>query len=107
MRQYFRRRSRFAGKIVNCDASHAFDCMISEISNAGAKVEIRRDDIFPEKFFLLDSRKWIAFEAELIWRKGNIAGLHFRREHDLANDTDPQMLPLRFLSVSNTLIGGH
>ena len=101
-RQSPRRPVRFAGKIVNCDASRSFDCMVVEISNNGAKIEIRNDEVFPEKFFLLHSREWVAFEAELIWRGENVAGLHILHEHDLANNTDPQMAQIKFCSVSRS-----
>ena len=99
-RRSTRRRAFFSGKIVHCDGSHSFDCVIRDISESGAKIEIKQSDIVPKRLFLLGSRTPTAFEAELVWRKGNLAGLRFLREHDLASSTDAQMLRLRFHSAA-------
>jgi len=95
-RRSTRRGAYFNGKIVHCDGSDSCNCVIRDISGSGAKIEIRQSDIVPEKFFLLGSRTRTAFEAELVWRKGNLAGLRILREHDLASSPDAQMLRLTF-----------
>ena len=98
-RRSIRRQAFFSGKIVHCDGSHWFSCTIRDISELGAKIEIRHSDILQERFFLLGSRTQTVFEAELAWRKGNFAGVRFLREHDLVSSEDPRMLRLRFHSA--------
>lgn len=104
-RRSTRRRAFFSGRIVRCDDLHPSDCVIRDMSETGALIEIKQSDVIPEKFFLLGSRTQSAFEAELIWRKGNLAGLRFLREHDLVTSNDAQMLRLKFLSPALARIG--
>jgi len=104
-RRSTRRRAFFSGRIVRCDDLRASDCMIRDISETGALIEIKQSEVVPEKFFLLGSRTESAFEAELVWRKGNLAGLRFLREHNLVTSGDAQMLRLKYLSPALARIG--
>lgn len=98
-RRSIRRQAFSSGKIVNCDGSHWFNCVIRDISESGAKIEIRQSDILQKELFLLGAKTKTVIEAELAWRKGNFAGVRFLREHDLVSSEDPRMLRLRFHSA--------
>lgn len=95
-----RRKIVFGGRVVHSDGSRSFDCVIHDFSKAGAKIEIRESDIVPKTFFLLGSREWVAYEAELVWRKGTFAGARFQCAHDLAGSVDPRMQKIMYLGAS-------
>jgi stress-induced morphogen len=95
-RRSTRRPTFFRGKIVHCDGSYSYNCVIRDMSESGARIEISQSGGVPEKLFLLGSGSRTAFEAEVVWKKQTFAGLRFIREHDLVSSTDLRMLRLRF-----------
>jgi PilZ domain len=94
-----RPRTFFGGRLVFRDGSCSFACVIRELSEAGAKIELPASRLMPQRLFLLTSKKQVAYDAELIWRRSTSAGLKFHATMDLAGCTDPQLLFLRRLSA--------
>ena len=78
-----RHRSYFHGKIVSRDGSFSMDCVIRNLSNTGARIQVHNDELFPVRFFLLCTSVKRTFEAEVAWRRGSFAGVAFRAIHDM------------------------
>jgi hypothetical protein len=94
-----RPRTFFGGRLVFREGSYSFACVIRELGEAGAKIELPASRLMPQRLFLLTSKKQVAYDAEVIWRRGTSAGLKFHAIMDLATCTDPRLLYLRRLSA--------
>ncbi|HEY6577802.1 MAG TPA: PilZ domain-containing protein [Rhizomicrobium sp.] len=92
-----RRRSLLSAKIVSHDGAYSWDCVIRDLNDLGARVEIPPSRIIPKSVYLVSAKRQAAFEAEVVWRKANEAGLKFHRVHELAATTDAQLQFLRNL----------
>lgn len=84
-----RKRSYYGGKIVHRDGSCSFDCVIRDISGSGAKIEIREHELIPRRFYLLCTIRKAALDAEMVWRRGGLAGLKVHATHDLETSGAP------------------
>lgn len=89
----------FAGKVVLRDGSHFFACVIRELSETGARIELPASRLIPKRLYLLSSKKLVAYDTELVWRMGNRAGLKIHSTIDLSGGTDPQLEFLKQLSA--------
>lgn len=66
------------GKLVCVtDKSYTLDCMIVDLSQGGARVELREEGEIPEEVLLFEMDKQNIYECLVRWRKGRQAGLHF------------------------------
>lgn len=95
-----RRRLFIDARVVHGDGSSSSSCVIRDLSPDGAKIELAASVSLPKHLFLLESTKWSAYEADLIWRRGDFAGLRFLRLHDLEHATDPKLIKLKYMSTS-------
>lgn len=98
-REVLRPRTFFGGRLVFRDGSFSFACVIRELSETGARIELPASRLVPQRLYLLSSKKQIAYDAEIIWRKGTAAGLKFHATVDLTKSADPQFQFLRRLSA--------
>jgi hypothetical protein len=94
-----RPRTFFAGMIAFGDGSRAFACVIRELSESGARVEVPASRLIPTRMFLLSSKRPVAFDTEVVWRTKNLTGLKIHRTLDLAECSDPQLQFLKPLSA--------
>lgn len=71
------------------------DGMIKDRSGKGAKIQAPALFELPRRLVLLDYRAGEAFEAELRWRKNDLAGLRLEARHDLRALEEPRLEPVR------------
>lgn len=90
-----RHRALLAGKLANDDASTTIDCTIRNLSNDGAMIETTTPHLIPSHLHLVQIKEGIAWDAEVIWRRGNRVGLALLDRHDLRETTDKQLRALR------------
>jgi len=80
-----RKRALLGAKVVSRDGIYSCDCMIRDISESGARINISSAVIIASPFFLIDHQSQIMFEAKIIWRNATQAGLKFLDRHSLNN----------------------
>lgn len=75
-REHVRSRAFLGAKIVLEGGFSVFDCLVRDISSAGARLKVQNALPIPEKFTLLisDGR---SFEATVRWRRLDSIGVSF------------------------------
>jgi hypothetical protein len=96
-----RRRSYFHGKIISRDGAFSLDCVIRNLSDCGAKIQISDHELFPLQFFLLCTVLRRAFEAEVTWRKDGAAGVKFHSVYDMTATLPPQLRAVRRIYIEH------
>ena len=76
-RSVMRRRVLKDGKIIINPPSGTLDVKIMDLSENGAKLEILPIIRLPEKFSLIIVADGTVTPTEVIWRKGDLVGVHF------------------------------
>jgi hypothetical protein len=78
-------------------AGRAFwvDCVIKDRSRSGAKVQAPALFDLPNQLVLLDFEAGCAYEAQLRWRKAELAGLWLHKAHEMATLKDPAFEEVR------------
>lgn len=71
------------------------DCVIRDLSQSGAKLELSHFYKLPPRFVLIHFQEARAIEVVLKWRRGDLAGVAFERVHDLKNLEDQGLAPAR------------
>ena len=99
-----RRRTLFKG-ILSYGQNCAFtvDCVIADISEAGARVQIQPGPPVPTDVYLVHLRERAAYEANVAWRRNNNLGLKFVARHDLENPATEDLKVLRQHCVEHEL----
>ncbi len=80
-----RKRVLFGGKIVHGDGAFTLDCVIRDISQAGARVALGQRVSIPAEVYLIDLKAGMAYQATVAWRHAPNFGLHFIKAIDLAD----------------------
>lgn len=102
-----RKRAILAGKIIYNDLSTSVDCLIRNISEEGAKIEIGETMILPARFQFLVPQHGRTYKARIAWRQDNEVGLEFSSEMIGGRDvncTDDLASRLRELEGENALL---
>ncbi|MBI5939220.1 MAG: PilZ domain-containing protein [Caulobacterales bacterium] len=94
-RRVGRQRALLAGKLANEDATSTVDCVIRNISADGAMIETTTPQLIPNQLHLVQIKEGVAWDAEVIWRRGNRIGLSLGDRHDLRESTEKQLRALR------------
>jgi len=94
-RARMRQRALLAGKLASEDAATTLDCTIRNISEDGAMIETTTPQLIPARLHLVQIKEGIAWDAEVIWRRGNRVGLALKDRHDLRETTEKQLRALR------------
>ena len=76
-RSFMRRRVLKDGKIIIIPPSGTIDVKIRDLSENGAKLEIQAATALPEKFALIIVADGTVTPTEVMWRKGDLVGVHF------------------------------
>jgi hypothetical protein len=99
-----RKRTLFKG-ILSYGQNCAFtvECVIADISDAGARVQIQPGPPVPTDVFLVHLRERVAYEAKVAWRRSNNLGLKFATRYDLENPTTEDLRVLRQHCVEHEL----
>ncbi len=90
-RTVLRRRSYFHGKIVSRDGAFSLDCIIRNLSESGARIQVGGHELLSLRFFLLCTALKKTFDAEIMWRKDEFAGLIFHAVHDMTANVPPAL----------------
>ncbi len=83
-RSEFRRRTLKSGKIVFNEQSSVIDCTIRNLSDTGCQIIVLNHNDIPTAFELLLPSSGEKYQCEIIWRKGNEAGVKFKSWHGIA-----------------------
>lgn len=94
-----RARSLRTGKAVFGSSQFSRDCIIRDVSEGGVRIKIDDPDSIPAEFWLLDIKKFAAFKAKVMWRKGNELGLSLDGERPLDGTDTLEMKMLRNLAM--------
>jgi hypothetical protein len=80
-----RRRVLLSGKLAYGDGFSA-DCRIREQSETGARIVVSAD-LLPREVVLVCVTAGMAYDAEIMWRRGKEAGLKLGRAYPLKTQT--------------------
>ena len=90
-----RQRALLAGKLATPGAAETIDCVIRNISSTGAMVETPSPQLIPNEIQLMQVKEGFAYDAEVIWRRGNRIGLILKDRHDLKEPVEGNLKILR------------
>ncbi|MDQ0465857.1 hypothetical protein QO010_003649 [Caulobacter ginsengisoli] len=90
-----RQRALLSAKLASEDAAQTLDCVIRNISADGALIETKSPHLVPRELHLVQIKDGTAWDAEIIWRRGNLIGLALKDRHDLKTTTEKQLRALR------------
>ncbi len=79
-----RRRVLLTGKLTYGDGL-SMDCAIREESDIGARVVVG-PQLLPRQVVLVSVTRGVAYEAQVMWRRGKEAGLRFLKAHPFKSD---------------------
>jgi hypothetical protein len=88
-----RRRVLRSGKLTFSPA-FSLDCPIRDETEAGARIRTGGTPL-PRTVVLVSVAKRVAHEAEVIWQRGDDAGVRFAARHELDCGPPPRSGPLR------------
>ena len=91
LRRAARTRTLVGGRIVFHDGAYSYNCVVRDLSESGARVEIPAARLIPRRFYFLTSRQEVAYDAELVWRTQKMAGVKFRQCIDLSTCADRKL----------------
>ena len=74
-----RKKTEAAGRLSSAGSTEAWDCSILDISEHGARVSVIGVSEIPRRVELLHMKTGRLHDAELVWRRGDLAGLAFHR----------------------------
>lgn len=92
-----RRRVLLGGLIAFLEGAQHFDCTIRDVTNAGARISLPRNQPIPSTVYLINMRDRTAHEAGVAWNSGKEAGLSFLKSYPLNEITDPKLSFLKQL----------
>lgn len=72
-----RHQVRINGKILSPDGSCTVDCVVKDISEGGALVNVRSNVVLGSRVYLWQAETGTLFECDVRWRKLDHVGLHF------------------------------
>lgn len=99
LRRAARTRTLIGGRIVFHDGAYSYNCLVRDVSESGARVEIPAARLIPRRFYFLTSRQEVAYDAELVWRTQKMAGVKFRQRIDLSTCTDRKLGYLKTIAA--------
>jgi hypothetical protein len=76
-RSSVRQRTVLRGCVYYDKRSHAIDCVVRNMSDGGAKLELSENVVLPELIELYIQKKEITFPACVRWRRVNEVGVAF------------------------------
>ncbi len=99
-----RQRAYLGGKLVYGDY-FSLDCIVRDISDGGARVQIPAGQAAPDNVYLVELRSGIAYEAQVVWRRYPLIGLTFTHQYGLADASTPHLRILRRLWMDKRELG--
>ena len=83
------------GVIAYDGGIYSVDCTLRDLSDAGARVLMPKYTQFPSRFYLINVRDRVAYEARVIWCGVSEAGVAFTKTLALADGLDPNLSYLK------------
>ena len=96
-RQDIRKRTFLKGRILFNKGASSMDCLIRDLSETGARLELSETSTLPEVFELYIPQKDATFRSSLRWRRDGAVGIAFAETRKSAA---PEPAPLPDASVS-------
>jgi len=76
-RAFARHRACWSGKIFPIDEPWYIDCLVGDISEAGASVRMQLSAQLPPVVVLFEERFGLFLKSKVIWQRPHAAGLQF------------------------------
>lgn len=92
-----RHRVFLGGKVVFDNTARSQNCTITDLSEHGARIRPESPDLLPSRFFLIDVKQGIAFDAHVVRSAYPELGLHFLAKHNLLLSSSAEFRALRKL----------
>ena len=92
-----RRRVLLPGLVVYRAGAYTCECTIRSLSPSGARIAMSEHLEIPERFYLLNVRDGVAYDAQVVWRDCTNVGVRFDSTILLAPNTDLVVRRLREL----------
>lgn len=73
------------------------DCLIRDLSEGGAKLQVAALHPLPDSFVVLQVIEGVAMTARLKWRRGDLAGVACPARYDLRGIVPGDLVPVRKL----------
>jgi hypothetical protein len=73
------------------------DCLIRDLSDGGAKLQVSAVHPLPDSFVVLQLVEGVAMVARLKWRRGDMAGVACPTRYDLRGMVPGDLAPVRKL----------
>ena len=83
-----RRRVLKTGKIIFADGNMVVECVIRNLSVAGARLDVPATLALPHDFTLLDVQTSRRYIASVAWRRGDQMGVEFSDPPEDENEDD-------------------
>jgi hypothetical protein len=99
LRRSVRARTLFGGRIVFHDGVYSYDCIVRDMSEGGARLEIPEARMIPRRFYFLTTKAEVAYDSELVWRTRMMAGVKFRLAIQIASCNDPKLRYLKNIAA--------
>ena len=90
-RRKSRKRSLLGAIVIYADGKFSFDCTIRSLSETGARIAISKTAQLPTRFYLINIRDGVIYDATLCWHNGEEAGVEFAGAMDLPDSSDPKL----------------
>jgi hypothetical protein len=94
-----RTRSLIAARIIYNKGASTLDCVIRNISEEGAKLQLSGGAAIPIEFSLLIIEKDVTRQARIIWRRGEEIGVEFLRPGGSQRNPDGEAGLLQRISL--------
>ncbi|MDB5651566.1 MAG: pilus assembly protein PilZ [Hyphomicrobiales bacterium] len=93
-RQDARRRAYLGARVVVDRGFQTFECLVLNLSDAGAELHTTAVQMLPDTFMLEVPRKGRSFKARVCWRKEDWIGVEFLESAVLAQGGDQSLQPV-------------
>ena len=94
-------RSFLRAKILFNNQNTSFDCIVRNISQTGAKIEVSNTISVPTHFDLEIPQKGRTYRARIVWRDAEAMGVEFIQAETGANSSEPSESKLERLEREN------
>ena len=75
--------------------AHWADCSIVDLSKGGARLQISSIYPLPPRFIVLQLQGGIVYDVRTRWRRGDMTGVAFDAQTQIANNTEARLAPAR------------
>lgn len=71
------------------------DCTITDVSKGGARLKVPALYPLPARFVVLHLESGLVYEVRLRWRRGDLTGVAFEKQHEITSTAVEAMGPIR------------